>query len=630
MGEDFDINKIAAEIVERNIERFLAVGKGMFKGATDQIRLRLSNSFREYVTCVLERYSKAKSFYFRREPIFLYDFYVPVGISVGRKRIEKATAKSISKLNRFMVITAGAGSGKSMLMRHLFLSAAREQERVPVLIELRGIDDEGTLIDCINRALATNKFGLGEEYVGKALRAGRFALFFDGFDETAQSMRNSISKQIRELSELYDQTQIVVSSRPDREFSAWQNFSVCEVDDLTLEQAANLVEKLPVEAETKSKFLADLRDRLFEEHASFLCNPLLLSIMVMTYVENADIPDKLSLFYRQAYDTLFHQHDALKGGFKRDRACRLDIQDFGKVFASFSLQTYLKEAFQFTRSDALEHLQMSKKLTRLEFDIEGYLEDSLQAVSLLIEDGITIRFTHRSFQEFFTARFINGAEPKVQDRLIKRCQVRMAEDSVMDLLYEINPRLVERAYVLPSIDKIRQTIGVDDRVDLTSYLNYLKLCYSSFDWYYPEYEGEEEGISATLTNSEEALEARNLEDFVNKHFEGLVTRRHSVDYPSPTLVKESLQRWGGPWGVQVQGLTPKHPFVELLASTGGWYSISLLEELLEIRQALLDREKKADASLEEVLGISATDPDEQPRNLTQASSTTPSARHGDA
>src|SRR6185503_8614326 len=129
-----------------------------------------------------------------------------------------------------------------------------------------------------------------------------------------------------------------------------------------LDQACELVQKLPFESEFTSKFLKDLRDTLFAKHNSFLSNPLLLSIMLLTYGQSADIPNKLNVFYNQAYEALFQRHDALKGAFQRDRSTGLDIQDFAKVFAAFSLQTYDKRVFQMSKTQAIDYLEGAKKI----------------------------------------------------------------------------------------------------------------------------------------------------------------------------------------------------------------------------------------------------------------------------
>jgi predicted NACHT family NTPase len=189
-----------------------------------------------------------------------------------------------------------------------------------------------------------------------------------------------MSKQIQNLTKSYDQNTVLVSSRPDNEFSGWPSFNVLAINALTLGQACDLVDVLPFDTDMKTKFLKDLRLSLFEEHESFLSNPLLLSIMLLTYGQSADIPNKLNIFYNQAYEALFQRHDALKGAYQRDRSCGLDLQDYAKVFSAFCLQTYDKRLLQFSRSTAIDYIEKAKPILNIAFDSNEILMDALQSI----------------------------------------------------------------------------------------------------------------------------------------------------------------------------------------------------------------------------------------------------------
>lgn len=89
----FDINKITVDLAQKIITEsagnVLSKSKGFFKGLNNAFRLRLESSYKNYLTCVYERYSKAKSFLIRDESTQLSDFYVPQGISCGGKKLGK-------------------------------------------------------------------------------------------------------------------------------------------------------------------------------------------------------------------------------------------------------------------------------------------------------------------------------------------------------------------------------------------------------------------------------------------------------------------------------------------------------------------------------------------------------------
>jgi hypothetical protein len=589
MEQDFDVNKLVAEFLNQNIENILALGKGVLKGATDRIRLRLMKSYGEYLLCVAERYSKSKSFFIRNEPANLYDFYVPVGISSPKADLATPTMPSLAAVSNCVVITGSGGSGKSMLMRHLFLNTLDLKKKVPVFLELRELNQKRrTIQEFLNETLSSNKFTLDDEYIQKALKSGHFALFLDGFDEIGLTIRNAVSNDIRQLAKKYDGNIFIVSSRPDNDFAGWQNFSTLHIKPLNIDQACELIEKLPFDADLKTKFLRDLKSDLFKKHESFLSNPLLLSIMLLTYGQSADIPTKLSIFYNQAYEALFQRHDALKGGFQRDRRTKLDIQDFQKVFSAFCIQTYDKRAFQFSKSDALDYLEQAKKITGLDFDTTDFLTDSLQAVCLLVEEGLMFVFSHRSFQEYFVARFVRQTKPEIQERLISKYCGNFLHDEVMHLLYEMNPEVVERGFVLPYLDKLAIAIGVKNRLGITHYLRYLKSQYRQFILDGNEITGYRHSnfpynrvVYFALVHSGSLLGWKGFQR--DKQEVAALFKKHGK---GPHVTAK---------------MTIKDPFIRDLATKGQFFSQNTLELALKIKSALVEKHRRNDKTIDELL-----------------------------
>lgn len=197
--------------------------------------------------------------------------------------------------------------------------------------------------------------------------------------------------------------------------------------------------------------------------------------MLLTYGISADIPKKLSIFYNQAYEALFQRHDAIKGGFQRDRHCDLDIQDFSRVFSAFCILTLDKRLFQFSRSDAISYLGKAKDLVNITVNSEDFLEDLLQSICLLVEDGLLLVFAHRSFQEYFSAKFICDAVPEVQRKLINRFTENFNLDSIIKILYELSPDLVEREFIIPNLKGLFEILGVKRKVGITHSVKYFRL-----------------------------------------------------------------------------------------------------------------------------------------------------------
>lgn len=240
--EHIDLNKIAVGLATKGIEAAYGSGVGLLKGVKNAVRVKLQQSYKDYLHCVDERYSKAKSFFIVSEAVYLYEFYIPSSISFGKTEVDNTTIADIAALNPFMVLVGGGGSGKSMLMRHLFLDTLKSGEKVPVFLELRHLNEQNqTLLDFINETLRLNKLNLDADYVEKAMKAGHFVLLLDGFDEIVHSRRKELSKQIQQLQKKYDKNMMLVSSRADNIFSGWAAFGEAHVSPLNLDQAVRLI-----------------------------------------------------------------------------------------------------------------------------------------------------------------------------------------------------------------------------------------------------------------------------------------------------------------------------------------------------------------------------------------------------
>lgn len=470
-----------AAFITKNFDKILSMAQGSYARVDESVNILLRTAYTDYLTNTSQKYSKSKSFFLRDQPTDLYDYYVPIGIRCGSKvkLAEPDLLTCLASSNRIIIAGTG-GSGKSVLMKHLFLDCIDSDDYAPVMLELRDLNEDNKDLDAfITDTLSSFEFKITGSYIQKAKKSGHFCFFLDGLDEVDHSKRKKLLKEIKQLSNKYPACPIFISSRPDESFEGLEDFSRFSIQPLDLPSASALVEKLPFDPEIKEKFIKELHSKLFNKHRSFLSNPLLLSIMLLTYGENAEIPTKLSIFYNQAYEALFRRHDSYKGGYTRSRLTTLDSQDFSRVFALFSLQSYEKREFKMPRSTCVSYLDKCQRISGKDFASENYLQDLLNAVCLLVDEGLEVAFAHRSFQEYFVALYISTESPEIQSKLIKRYSENIRSDKVIPLLYEINPDLVERVLILPELEKMFSSLKVKSKVGITHSAKYLKMSYKT-------------------------------------------------------------------------------------------------------------------------------------------------------
>src|SRR5262249_31987013 len=78
------------------------------------------------------------------------------------------------------------------------------------------------------------------------------------------------------------------------------------------------------------------------------------------------------------------------------------------------------------------------------------------------------------FQEYFAALFIKASPPAIKKRLIERIAPNTFSDSVLSLLYEIDPYSVEQHFLIPEIESLRTAIGLKRKVGATHLARMLK------------------------------------------------------------------------------------------------------------------------------------------------------------
>lgn len=594
-----DEGKLVADFVSAHLAKILEIGKKIYGKADSALQVNLKTAYTDYLTKTRLKYSKSKSFFIRSQPVELYSYYIPTGISCGQKLINKPDFKSCIDFTNRIVISGTGGSGKSVLIKHLFLNCIYDKAYTPILIELRDLNSsEKNLDEYISETLSNFGFKTTDDYVKNAKEAGHFCYFFDGFDEVTPKLRNKILKQITSLGKKFPKCPIFLSSRPDDVLSGLDDFSTFRMRPLVLDEALDLVKKLPFDEVIKDKFCSNLSNGLFEKHESFLSNPLLLSIMLLTYGENAEIPSKLSIFYNQAYEALFRRHDAYKGAYSRDRLTTLDSQDFSRVFSLFCLQTYEKRLFKMPRSVCLEFIQKSLNFYDIEVSSNDYLSDLLSAACLMIEDGLEITFSHRSFQEYFVALYISSAAPDTQVKLIDRFWLNMDSDNVMQLLREINLDLFERCLLLPKLEDFFNLLKIKKSVGISHFLNYIKLTYSTID--YDHFE--DRGMMFTYRNS------NRLNLII---CENTLLRIMVLDYSKftiPSKSDEAKKEMHDKYFEQNQEyqtnlLNVKSPIIIDLNAEGSWYSTNFLSAAYEAHKKLKSKHTKTSHSFDKLLGL---------------------------
>ncbi|MFG5863095.1 NACHT domain-containing protein [Metapseudomonas sp. CR1201] len=497
--ENLDINAVTADLVRDFTKEIVAGVHGLGRDALSKLKVNLNLCLQKYLERSHERYSKTKTLLYRERPVSIKEFYVRTDLGIGGRVVEEREFLNRIKEDKRIIVSGTAGSGKSTFCKSTFIEIIESSIGVmPIFVELRQLntDQNSSLVDYIIKALAEIEPTFTRQQFEYALSVGKMLLIFDGFDEIDSGKREVYEREILGLSSKYNEIMIVISSRPDSRFSSWEEFYKYEILGLDKEKAKSLIGKLEYDRSVKRKFLAALDESLYDKHKSFASTPLLLTMMLLTYEQIAEIPNKIHLFYEQAFLTLFNKHDSLKSLYKRKSFSGLPLDEFRRILSIFSALSYSEKKYFFYEEELLGFLRNAVRISDIKAYPEPFLNDLLDSVCIMQRDGVGFTFTHRSFQEYFTALFLVNFPNEKQFDIFDKIAFTNDRDDVISMAYDINSDLVERVWIMPRLKSFIEELSSIPESPLGR-LEMLKRLYSNITLHYSD-DDDEPGIAFTL------------------------------------------------------------------------------------------------------------------------------------
>lgn len=380
--------------------------------------------------------------------------------------IHDATAKDLAACSNFVIIIGTGGIGKSMMIRHLLLDSIErypDDGIVPIFVMLKDYDvNSESLFDYLYTKIHNFGTGVSRAHLQSLLERGECLLLLDGLDEIGTKYAEAFEKKLEEFTDRFPDNQYVVSSRPHRTFSAYSRFTILKIRPFTRPQALALVDKLECNADDcaiKEEFRGQLESRLYDTHRQFAENPLLLTIMYMTYELFRNVPSKMHLFYRDAYNALSQNHDALKG-LKRPSLTGLTADDFAEWLAEFCARTYYDEKYEFSEPEFAEYfnsLSMHEKHIGSPIEVKAFRDDLCGNLCLMYYESGKYHFTHRSFQEYFCALYFSKQKDRTLEGIgdfFDNLRSRNYGDKTFSMLYDMIPYKIEEYVFIPYLQKL--------------------------------------------------------------------------------------------------------------------------------------------------------------------------------
>jgi hypothetical protein len=412
-----------------------------------------------------------KTLLHRTQPVNFFDIYQPVSLEFKNIVFEPRRIDDLFDRSSFIAVIGEAGSGKSMFAKYMFLTAVKEANRIPLIIELRYLDMyDKTLYEYIVENIYDKKITKNQKILDRLLKSGKLLIILDGYDEIGGANSAKIIASINKFVDEYPYNYYLLSSRPyvnAESVPGFSNYSICP---LTEEQIESFVRKQKLDKELAENAIKSIKDERNVVIASFMQNPLLLALYLLTYKGNSNIPTKKSIFYRRVIDTLFKEHDSVtKFGFERVLKSKLDQEQIETLLKIISFFSYSEGKSSFTKDYLLDQLANIKKMNiPFDFSTEAVLDDLKTGVSIWMEDGDNYYFTHRSLQEYFAVMFINNIKTQkklfydnIQKNICSKGAINETRN-FLSLLKEVEEYEYNKYLLLPNLEIIQSRINEDN------------------------------------------------------------------------------------------------------------------------------------------------------------------------
>lgn len=418
---DLNVGEVAVGVANHLVDRTLSALSSSIRHQISRVSVALKRDFEKYVTHVMGRVGTVRTLVSSDQQVPTSSIYISLDYLSGDTRFSDKQIIDLVSSGHRALITGTAGGGKSMLIKYATLSLfQRHKEIIPIYFELRSLNDANktTLLDALHQSVQSMVPSISIAIFKEMLTSGAFALVLDGFDEVNHDIRSNIGSAIENIAIYYTKLPILITTRPEDRAPNITSFTTYHAQPMSKDQCIALLQKINYDRDVLDSFISQVNDNLYEKHREFLSIPLMTNMMLLTYSHHSDIPSKIHLFYQQAFETLFQRHDRSKGTFTRKMHSNISIDIFQRILEHFSALSYLAEKFHFTESELSFLIRKSLSYVDLNVDPADFIKDLIESTCLLQPDGIYISFVHRSFQEYFSAKFVLSLDDESAKRII--------------------------------------------------------------------------------------------------------------------------------------------------------------------------------------------------------------------